>query len=96
MALSIVKEHLTHFKIQKIIEEKYQDALAWHGRKPMNNYFLCWIFLLRIVDSQILCFWTQRMTFLNNSGPLLEPRNCTQHWTISNEIGIVLWSPPLG
>jgi hypothetical protein len=38
MALSIVKEQLTHFRIQKVIEKECQDPLAWC--KAMNKKIL--------------------------------------------------------
>jgi len=29
MALLIIKEQLTHFKVKKVIDDEYKDLLAW-------------------------------------------------------------------
>jgi hypothetical protein len=49
MALLIVKEHISKYKKSL----KKNTNIHWHGGKPMDKKKLCWIFLLRIVDSQI-------------------------------------------
>ncbi len=40
MALSIVKEQLTHFRIQKVIEKECQDPSTWFKAHEQKNSYV--------------------------------------------------------
>jgi hypothetical protein len=40
VALPIVKEQLTHFKIQKVIQKECQDPLAWWKAHEQKNSYV--------------------------------------------------------
>ncbi len=59
MALSVVKEQLTHFTIKKVIEEECKDPLAWWKAHEVQFSYVRFVTyqILEIVGSQIEAGW---------------------------------------
>ncbi len=55
MALSIVKEQLTHFRVKKVIDDECKDPLAWWRAKDRHFSYVEFVAhqILGIVRSQI-------------------------------------------
>jgi hypothetical protein len=55
MALSVVKEQLTHFKIKKVIEDECKDSLAWWRAHEVHYSYVGFVApqILDIVGSQV-------------------------------------------
>ncbi len=55
MALWVMKEQLTHFKIKKVIEEDYKDPQAWWRAHEVHFSYVGFVAqqILGIIGSQI-------------------------------------------